>query len=269
MNMRILLTAAVCLGFACAGSSTDGSSNPSVAAGPAATETCADYIVRVAPGVQCLTVDAGHCQCGLNSVGGARIVQAQPTPPQPTIQPQPSTPGKPGGGIKLGKLVFDNAPSYTTVKCVSGPCPTSAAVMISVAGYPEVPIAGVVATVRLEIAAPNFNSMVLDQRVNPGDNPIHLALVSDGTIDPKKASVAFDGAPAGTLVNCQGARCPDPKQHPIAEGMSFNLGETDAENKVIFAFNAPGFRTKINVYIIKPGRNRVPVKMDALSPDSN
>jgi hypothetical protein len=139
--------------------------------------------------------------------------------------------------------------------------------MISVAGYPQIPIAGEAATVRLEVAAPNHKPVTMDQRVMPGDNALTLALVATGELDLKSSTVTFDGAPAGTMVKCQGKRCPDAVQHPVGEAMKFSLGETDEENKVIFAFNAPGFRTKINVYILKPGRNRVPVEMDAVNPD--
>jgi hypothetical protein len=141
--------------------------------------------------------------------------------------------------------------------------------MISVSGYPQVPIAAESATVRLEITAPGHKGVTMDYRVTPGDNPIALALESTGELDLKSATVAFTGAPQGTMVKCQGARCPDAGQHPITDVMEFSLGETDEDNKVVFAFNAPGYRTKINVYILKPGRNKVPVKMDAVRPDGS
>ena len=174
MNTRIFLCAAFSLGvFACAGKSSD-TANPSIASGPAAGESCAAYVGRSAPGVQCLTVDAGHCQCSLASAGPWPTQPTQPTQPitsQPTQPTQPTQP-KPAGGVKMAKLTFQGAPDYTTVQCVSGPCPTSASVMISVAGYPDVPIAGEAATVRFDIKAPNYRGATVDFRLTPGENTI-------------------------------------------------------------------------------------------------
>ena len=275
MDMRTTIPVIVALlGLACA-KEPEATTPP----GPAAGESCAAYIQRAA-GVACLNLDAMHCQCELP--GAAPLQPAQPEQPaqpaqptQPTQPTQPAQPAQPAGPgavtapqVKQATLAFGQVPPYTTAQCMSGPCPTQAPVMIGVAGYPPVPIAGEAATVRFEFRAPGHKPATLDFRLVPGQNPINVALEPTGAADLKKATIAFSGAPAGTLVACVSGPCPDKAQRPVTDAFpEFALGETDKDNSVILQFSAPGFRTEANLYILQPGRNRIPVELEPVKPD--
>lgn len=280
------VVAAASMGLACA-NQTD--TNPPIASGPAANESCAAYVQRSSPGVTCSLIDAAHCQCYLTSAGPL------PATPPPTsgggttaggggtttggggttiaggggTTPTTNPAGGTGSNLKTATLTFTGAPPYTTVQCVSGPCPTQASVMVEVAGYPQVPIVGEAATVRFELAAPGHKKATKDVRLMPGTNTIAVTLEPDGTVDLKQASVTFADAPQGTTVKCKGKICPDTNAHAITEELSFKLAETTEDNKVVFSFSAPGYRTTINVYEIKAGRQRVPVQMDQVMPDAS
>jgi len=239
----------------------------------AGSDSCAAYIERVATGVRCQEVDAAHCTCELvAAIGDAGASAAPTTAPSGdgsdavpmldttrpieggTPQPQP----QPLAGANAS-LVFGPGPTNTTVTCLVGPCPTTTAELIT-APYPRVPATPGGTQIQLEFRAPDHKPLISNYTLYPGTNQIRFTLEPIAPSRPDTATVVFQGAPPGTMVECVSGPCPDKKSHSLDSFPPIKV-ERDEET-MLLRFTAPGYRTGMSSYKVTRGPNVMPVLLE-------
>lgn len=256
--MRVLdfALAGLCvLGLACTRTQPGSSppkDEPRPAAGPG-DDSCATYVERVAAGVRCQAVDHARCQCELVAAKAPADGGTTSTPP---VEPPPAEP--PPVAVPTANLEFAKGPSNTIVQCVSGPCPTRSADFIT-EPYPPIPLASGGTTVQLEFRAPDYKPFVATYNLVPGRNPIAFTLEREFDA-PKSATFLFQGAPAGTTVECVSGPCVDKKAHAPDKFPEIPLGEDGVT--LLLRFKAPGYRTALTSFQVRRGANTVPVLME-------
>ncbi len=238
---------------------------PQVAAGPG-SDSCAAYVQRVATGVRCQEVDAAHCSCELIAGDAAVTTPATNEPPAligdaggtggAVTPPSPPNPPLASGNATL---VFAPGPANTIVICRSGPCPVATAELISVP-YPPVLAAPGGTAIQFEFHAAGFKPYIGSYTLYPGTNQIAFTLESSRPTAPDSATVTFQGAPAGTTVQCVSGPCPDTLAHPIESFPAIPLKADD--QTLLLRFNAPGYRTGMSSFQVSRGSNVIPVLME-------
>lgn len=248
--------------FACDKTKAD-SKLPEPQAGPNG-DSCAVYVERVASGVRCTAVDTDHCSC--------ELVAASPSTPPPSDAALLPTEGggdatattttNPPAAGSAATLAFSTGPANTTVKCLSGPCPVTTAEVITRA-YPAIAAAPSGTTVQLEFSAPDHTPVTNTYTLYPGTNQVAFKLEKVGPTLPDSATLEFQGAPAGTTVECVSGPCPDKKTHPADK--SFPAIKLDKDDQtLLLRFNAPGYRTAMSSFKVGRGPNIVPVLMERM-----
>lgn len=223
------------------------------------SDSCAVYIERVATGVRCQEVDASHCTCELV------VAAADPVNPVPLLdtttptEPGATTPPQAPPAGSTASLVFGPGPSNTTVTCLSGPCPTTTAELIT-APYPAVAAAPSGTQIQLEFRAPDHKPLVTNYTLYPGTNQIRFTLESSAPTRPDTTTVVFQGAPSGTTVECVSGPCPDKKSHGLDNFPAIKLGSE--EETLLLRFTAPGYRTGMSSYKVTRGVNVMPVLLE-------
>lgn len=249
------------LGIACSGRSRsdasasatpDTASANTVASGPG-NDPCAVYIERVAPGVRCAAVDDAHCTCELVAVASAPAPEAAANPSSAS-----GAPTSQGADAAVANLEFARGPQNTIVQCVSGPCPTRSADFIT-GVYPPIPIPAAGATVQLEFRAMHYKPYVGTYNLVPGRNYIQFALEREFGA-PESAVFQFEGAPAGTTVECVSGPCVNNKPYTVDKFPEIPLKDDGAT--LLLRFNAPGYRTAMTSFQVRRGPNAVPVMME-------
>jgi hypothetical protein len=230
-------------------------------AGPG-SDSCAVYIERVAVGIRCQEVDATHCTCEIVAPA-ADVGKSGTTPPlldtsNPT-EPGTTTPPQPPPAGATASLVFSPGPANTTVTCMSGPCPTTTAELIT-ATYPPVPAAPSGTKIQLEFRAPDHKPQVGEYTLYPGTNQIRFTLEPNTPSRPDTATVVFQGAPSGTTVECVSGPCPDKKSHSLETFPPIKL--KSEEETLLLRFTAPGYRTGMSSYKVTRGANVMPVLLE-------
>jgi hypothetical protein len=238
---------------------------PQAAQGPG-SDSCAVYVQRVASGVRCQEVDAAHCNCELVA-GDSAVAPTTGEPPLLTDAgpgtggtanpPAPAPAPAPAAGNAT--LVFAQGPANTIVICRSGPCPVATAELIS-APYPAVVAAPGGTAMQLEFHAAGHKPFIGNYTLYPGTNPIAFTLEASRPTMPDSAIVTFEGAPAGTTVQCVSGPCPDTKAHPVESFPAIPLSADD--QTLLLRFNAPGYRTGMSSFQVSRGTNVVPVLME-------
>lgn len=261
--MRVLTIALLGLGvfgLACTirpssdGSASQAAQSPenTLAGGPGG-DPCSAYIERVAPGVRCQAIDAARCTCELVAAAGD---------PAPAPEPGSSSAGgaqapAPAPG-PVATLEFSSGPQNTIVQCVSGPCPTRSADFITTV-YPPIPIPAGGAAIGLEFRAPDYKPHVGTYNLVPGRNPIAFTLEREFGA-PTSAVIQFQGAPAGTVVECVSGPCADNKPYALDKFPEIPLKEDGGT--LLLRFNAPGYRTAMTSFQVRRGTNAVPVLLE-------
>ena len=231
------------------------------AQGPGA-DSCAVYVQRVASGVRCTEVDASRCSCELIAAatpaadpGQPLLVEAGPQP-MPSSQPaQPSQPAAAGSAT----LVFPPGPPNTIVLCRSGPCPGANAELIT-APYPAIAVAPGGSQIQLEFHAAGHRPYIGNYTLYPGPNQIAFTLEQARPPEPDSAIISFQGAPAGTMVECVSGPCPDSKPHAPESFPPIKLAKDD--QTLLLRFNAPGYRTAMSSFQVSRGTILLPVLME-------
>lgn len=244
---------------------------PQVAQGPG-SDSCAVYVQRVATGVRCQEVDASHCSCELIAGDAVAPATTPTTPTTPTTGEPPlladgtgggtvgaATPPQPAPAAGNAKLVFAPGPANTIVICRSGPCPVATAELIT-APYPQVLAAPSGTQIQLEFHAAGHKPFIGNYTLYPGTNQIAFTLEASKPSTPTTAIVTFQGAPAGTTVQCVSGPCPDTKTHPIESFPEIPLSADD--QTLLLRFNAPGYRTGMSAFQVSRGTNLLPVLME-------
>lgn len=254
----IALSSLCVLGLACTvRPKTDAPATPApaentLASGPG-SDPCAVYIERSAPGVRCQPVDDAHCTCELVAAASAStpvvVANSNSASAAPTTSPAESA---------VANLEFAKGPQNTIVQCVSGPCPTRSADFIT-GVYPPIPLSGAGATVQLEFRAMHYKPYVGTYNLVPGRNFIQFALEREFGA-PESAVFQFEGAPAGTTVECVSGPCINNKPHALDKFPELPLKEDGAT--LLLRFNAPGYRTAMTSFQVRRGPNAVPVLME-------
>lgn len=224
-------------------------------AGPG-SDSCAVYIERVAPGVRCQEVDAAHCTCELVD---AAADKSPPLLDPNNVEPGTTTPPQPPPAGSTASLVFSQGPTNTTVTCLGGPCPTTTAELIT-APYPPVPATPSGTKIQLEFRAPDHKPLVSDYTLYPGTNQIRFTLEPNSPSRPDTATVEFQGAPAGTTVECVSGPCPDKKSHSLDSFPPIKV--KNEEETVLLRFTAPGYRTGTSSYKVTRGQNVMSVLLE-------
>lgn len=258
MRPRVLaLSLCAVLSLACGRRS--GSTLPEPEPQGPGSDSCAVYIERVAPGVRCQEVDAAHCTCTL--VGAVADAGSKPDAPlldPNAVEPGPTPPQPPPAGT-TASLVFSPGPANATVTCLAGPCPTTTAELIT-APYPPVPAAPSGTKIQLEFRAPDHRPQVSEYTLYPGTNQIRFTLEANSPGKPDTATVVFQGAPAGTTVECVSGPCPDKKSHSLDSFPPIKV-KSDEET-LLLRFTAPGYRTGMSSYKVTRGANVMPVLLE-------
>jgi len=248
------------LGLACNRTRSDGpaAATPgpdaanTLAAGPG-SDPCAVYIERTVQGVRCEAIDAARCTCELVAAASASA---------PDLAANSSSasgaPATPAAESAVANLEFAKGPQNTIVQCVSGPCPTRSADFIT-GVYPPIPIPAAGASVQLEFRAMHYKPYVGTYDLVPGRNYIQFALEREFGA-PVSAVFQFEGAPAGTTVECVSGPCVDNKGHAIDKFPELPLKDDGAT--LLLRFNAPGYRTAMTSFQVRRGPNIVPVLME-------
>ena len=156
-------------------------------------------------------------------------------------------------------LVFAPGPANTIVICRSGPCPVATAELIS-APYPPVPATPSGTAIQLEFHAAGHKPFTGNYTLYPGTNQIAFTLETSKVSMPDSATVTFQGAPAGTTVQCVSGPCPDTKAHAIDSFPAIPLKADD--QTLLLRFNAPGYRTGMSSFQVSRGANVIPVLME-------
>lgn len=236
---------------------------PQVAQGPG-SDSCAVYVQRVATGVRCQEVDAAHCSCEL--IAGEAAVAPPPTTSETPLLTDNGgagggtvTPPQPAPAASNATLVFAPGPANTIVICRSGPCPVATAELIS-APYPPVPATPSGTAIQLEFHAAGHKPFTGNYTLYPGTNQIAFTLETAKVSMPDSATVTFQGAPAGTTVQCVSGPCPDTKAHAIDSFPAIPLKADD--QTLLLRFNAPGYRTGMSSFQVSRGANVIPVLME-------
>lgn len=231
---------------------------PQPAAGPGG-DSCAVYIQRVATGVRCQDVDASRCSCELVAAAGD---PATPPPLLDTSNPPAdggTTPPQPPPAGGTATLVFAPGPANATVKCLSGPCPTLTAELLT-APYPAVAAAPSGTQITLEFNAPDHKPTSVNYTLYPGTNQIRFTLEPVTIPKPDSATLVFQGAPQGTTVQCVSGPCPDKKSHSLETFPAVKLDRDD--ETLLLRFIAPGYRTGMSSYKVNRGPNVMPVLLE-------
>lgn len=233
---------------------------PQAAPGPG-SDSCAAYVQRVASGVRCQEVDAAHCSCELIAGDAAVVAPVTGEPPLLTDGGTGGTvtPPQPAPAAGNATLVFAPGPANTIVICRSGPCPVATAELIS-APYPAVPTAPSGTAMQLEFHAAGHKPFIGNYTLYPGTNQIAFTLEASRPTTPDSAIVTFQGAPAGTTVQCVSGPCPDTKAHPVESFPAIPLSADD--QTLLLRFNAPGYRTGMSSFQVSRGTNVIPVLME-------
>jgi len=231
---------------------------PQPPAGPGA-DSCAVYVQRVATGVRCTEVDHARCTCEL--VGAVGEPATQPPLLDPNTPPGDTgvTPPQPPPSGSAATLVFAPGPANATVKCLSGPCPTTTAELIT-APYPAIAAAPSGTQIQLEFNAPDHKPVATNYTIYPGTNQIRYTLEKVTIPRPDSATLMFQGAPAGTTVECVSGPCPDKKPHSLETFPAVKLDRDD--ETLLLRFNAPGYRTGMSSYKVSRGSNIMPVLLE-------
>lgn len=243
----------------------------SPAAGPAAglaagpgTDSCAVYIERVATGVRCQAIDDARCSCELVAAAGAPGPagdgdNAVPLLDPAAVGPGTTTPPQPPPAGSTASLVFAPGPTNTTVTCLSGPCPTTTAELIT-APYPAVPATPSGTQIQLEFRAPDHKPLITNYTLYPGTNQIRFTLEPTSPVRPDGATLVFQGAPPGTTVECVSGPCPDKKSHALDSFPPIKLSRD--EETMLLRFTAPGYRTGMSSYKVSRGPNNMSVLLE-------
>ena len=142
---------------------------------------------------------------------------------------------------------------------LGGPCPTTTAELIT-APYPPVPATPSGTKIQLEFRAPDHKPLVSDYTLYPGTNQIRFTLEPNSPSRPDTATVEFQGAPAGTTVECVSGPCPDKKSHSLDSFPPIKV--KNEEETVLLRFTAPGYRTGTSSYKVTRGQNVMSVLLE-------
>lgn len=243
---------------ACTKTAADSKLPEPQASGPG-NDSCAVYVERVASGVRCQAIDSARCSCELVASADAAPAGGD-APLSPTEDVTATNPTATPAAGSAATLAFASGPANTTVKCLSGPCPLTTAEVIT-RPYPAIAAAPSGTAVQLEFSAPEYKPVTVNYTLYPGTNQIGFNLEKDVPAPPDSASFEFQGAPAGTTVECVSGPCPDKKSHPADKSFpAVKLAKDDAE--LLLRFNAPGYRTAMTSFMVKRGPNIIPVLME-------
>jgi hypothetical protein len=248
------------LGLACNRSKSDapaaaapGSDTANTLASGPGNDPCAVYIERAAPGVRCEAIDAARCTCELVAAVSASAPDVAANSNSASGAPPATAPES-----AVANLEFAKGPQNTIVQCVSGPCPTRSADFITGA-YPPIAIPASGASVQLEFRAMHYKPYVGTYNLVPGRNYIQFTLEREFGA-PVSAAFQFEGAPAGTTVECVSGPCVDNKAHALDKFPELPLKDDGAT--LLLRFNAPGYRTAMTSFQVRRGPNAVPVLME-------